>query len=241
MDVISKLVAEALRQARIVQKCLDAKTIPLLEPRDRAFASDISRRIARRDIISEAFLTDLQALLVMINARAGDETTFGLAWSRARPVMRLRGSGSKRLRGCLPGRLRQNGGPRICGCRFARCRAGLFDRQRSLRHVTLSSASHVCAALTEPWLPASGRITRKRARQVPFFCCFVWRAIDILGHISPRGTPGRIWIPYQLTTRNFASAPSLSRCGNGLCTCARLYFTPDTTSCSVFIAMPPCE
>lgn len=78
MDVISELVAEALRQARFVQKCLDAKTIPLLELRDRAFATDISRRIARRDIISEAFLTDLEALLMMINARVGEETTW--AW-----------------------------------------------------------------------------------------------------------------------------------------------------------------
>jgi hypothetical protein len=78
MDVISELVAEALRQARLVQKCLDAKTIPLLEPRDRASASDISRRIARRDIISEAFLADLEAFLVLIDARAEEET--GFAW-----------------------------------------------------------------------------------------------------------------------------------------------------------------
>jgi hypothetical protein len=78
MDVISELVADALRQARLVQKCLDAKTIPLLEPQDRAIASDISRRIARRDIISEAFLADLEAFLEIIYAREEAETT--IAW-----------------------------------------------------------------------------------------------------------------------------------------------------------------
>jgi hypothetical protein len=78
MDAISELVAEALRQARLVQKSLDARTIPLLEPRDRAFAFNISRRITRRAIVNEGFLADLEALLVMIDARADEETSF--AW-----------------------------------------------------------------------------------------------------------------------------------------------------------------
>lgn len=41
------------------------------------------------------------------------------------------------------------------------------------------TAHHWCAVLTEQSSPFSGRITRKRARQPPSFCCFSWRAIEI--------------------------------------------------------------
>lgn len=78
MDIVTDLVADALRQARFVRKCLDAKIIPLLDPRHRAFATDISRQLARRDILTEAFLLDLDAFLALLDAAIEGGTT--LAW-----------------------------------------------------------------------------------------------------------------------------------------------------------------
>lgn len=78
MDVISELVADALRQARLVRKCLDAKTIPLLDPRHRRFASDISRRIANREIVTEAFLGALESLIVLLDGEVDAGTS--VAW-----------------------------------------------------------------------------------------------------------------------------------------------------------------
>ena len=78
MDVISELVADALRQARLVRKCLDAKAIPLLDPRRRMFAVDISRRIANREIVNEAFLRDLEAFIVLVGDEVDEGTSF--AW-----------------------------------------------------------------------------------------------------------------------------------------------------------------
>jgi hypothetical protein len=76
MDAISELVADALRQARVVRKCLDSRSIPLLDPRRRTFATDISRRIASRDIVNEAFLRDLEAVIALI----GDEVDAGTSY-----------------------------------------------------------------------------------------------------------------------------------------------------------------
>ncbi|CTQ33924.1 hypothetical protein [Jannaschia rubra] len=78
MDMISELVADALRQARLVRKCLDAKAIPLLDPRHRTFAGDISRRIASRKIVNEAFLHDLEAFIVLVSKEVEAGTT--IAW-----------------------------------------------------------------------------------------------------------------------------------------------------------------
>lgn len=78
MDMVTDLVADALRQARFVRKCLDAKIIPLLDPRHRTFATDISRRLARRDILNEPFLLDLEAFLAVINEAIENGTT--LIW-----------------------------------------------------------------------------------------------------------------------------------------------------------------
>ncbi len=78
MDMVTDLVADALRQARLVRKCLDAKMIPLLDPRQRIFATDISRRLARRDILTEAFLLDLEAFLAVVDEVIENGTT--LAW-----------------------------------------------------------------------------------------------------------------------------------------------------------------
>lgn len=76
MDVISELVADALRQARLVRKCLDAKVMPLLDVRRRTFASNISRRIANREIVTEAFLRDLEAFIAIVGEVVDQETTF---------------------------------------------------------------------------------------------------------------------------------------------------------------------
>jgi hypothetical protein len=78
MDVVTDLVADALRQARLVRKCLDTKMIPLLDPRHRVFATDISRRLARRDILTEAFLLDLEAFLAVVDKAIEKATT--VAW-----------------------------------------------------------------------------------------------------------------------------------------------------------------
>ncbi|KIC32135.1 hypothetical protein [Leisingera sp. ANG-S5] len=78
MDNVSGLVAVALGHSRTVGKCLDAKIIPLLAPRHRKIAGDISRRIGARTIINETFLSDLEALIVLLGQEAEKETTF--AW-----------------------------------------------------------------------------------------------------------------------------------------------------------------
>lgn len=78
MDKVSQLVAEALGQARLVGKCLDEKIIALLEPSHRSFASKISKRIAAGSIISETFLRDLEAFIVLLRRLADDETAY--AW-----------------------------------------------------------------------------------------------------------------------------------------------------------------
>ncbi len=78
MDVISQLVADALRQSRVVQKCLDSRIIPLLEPRHRSFATDISRRIAGREIVNEAFLRDLDAFIGRLDQEVSEGTS--LVW-----------------------------------------------------------------------------------------------------------------------------------------------------------------
>ncbi|EAQ04580.1 hypothetical protein OB2597_04840 [Pseudooceanicola batsensis HTCC2597] len=78
MDLIAQRVADALRQARVVGKCLDEKIIPMLETRDRAFAGNISRRIAARDIVSEEFLRDLEAFTLRIEREVEEGTT--LIW-----------------------------------------------------------------------------------------------------------------------------------------------------------------
>lgn len=75
MDKVSDLVAEALGRARVVRKCLDGRTIPLLEPCHRTFASDISRRIGTRSIVNEAYLRDLEAFIVLLDELAERETS----------------------------------------------------------------------------------------------------------------------------------------------------------------------
>lgn len=76
MDVISEHVVDALRQGRHVRKCLDAKVIPLLDPRRRTFASNISQRIAAREIVTEAFLRDLEAFIALVGEVVDQETSF---------------------------------------------------------------------------------------------------------------------------------------------------------------------
>jgi hypothetical protein len=78
MDKVSDLVAEALGHARLVRKCLDGNVIPLLEPRHRTFASDISRRIGTRSFVTEGFLRDLEAFIALLDERADSETSY--AW-----------------------------------------------------------------------------------------------------------------------------------------------------------------
>ena len=78
MEMVIDLVADALRQARLVRKCLDAKLISLLEPRHRTFATDISRRLAQQDILNEAFLRDLEAFLAVLDMVIESGTT--LVW-----------------------------------------------------------------------------------------------------------------------------------------------------------------
>ncbi|MEY8841018.1 hypothetical protein AB9K41_18480 [Cribrihabitans sp. XS_ASV171] len=76
MDKVSQHVADALGQSRLVRKCLDDKIIALLEPTHRSFASELSKRIAEGSIISETFLRDLEAFIVLLDRLASDETTF---------------------------------------------------------------------------------------------------------------------------------------------------------------------
>ncbi|MCP1169379.1 hypothetical protein [Limimaricola litoreus] len=76
MDKVSNLVAEALGYARVVRKCLDGKIIPLLEPRHRSFASEISRRIGTRSLMTEGFLRDLEAFIALLNEQADGETSY---------------------------------------------------------------------------------------------------------------------------------------------------------------------
>lgn len=78
MDKVSDLVAEALGLARVVRKCLDGRIIPLLEPRHRTFASEIGRRIGTRSIMTEAYLRDLEAFIVLLDKLAKRETSH--AW-----------------------------------------------------------------------------------------------------------------------------------------------------------------
>ncbi|SER47994.1 hypothetical protein SAMN04490244_101200 [Tranquillimonas rosea] len=78
MDRIAEIVADALGQSRLVRKCLDAKIIPILDPRHRSFAGDISRRISSRNIVNEAFLRDIETLIVRIGEEAESETSY--AW-----------------------------------------------------------------------------------------------------------------------------------------------------------------
>lgn len=78
MDRTTELVADALRQARVVRKCLDAKAIPLLEPRQRTSAGAIGRRIAARTVICEAFLRDIEAFIILLGDEVEDGST--LAW-----------------------------------------------------------------------------------------------------------------------------------------------------------------
>lgn len=78
MDKATELVANALGQARVVRKCLEAKAIPLLQPRQRTFAVAISRRIAARTIVSEAFVRDLEAFIILLGQEVKDGSS--LAW-----------------------------------------------------------------------------------------------------------------------------------------------------------------
>lgn len=78
MDKISELVADALGHARAVRNCLEAKAIPLLEPRQRAFAVAISRQIEAKIIMDEAFLRDIKAFTMLIGEKVEDGST--LAW-----------------------------------------------------------------------------------------------------------------------------------------------------------------
>ncbi|MDX5417416.1 MAG: hypothetical protein LPK88_14000, partial [Alphaproteobacteria bacterium] len=78
MEMVTELVADALRQARFVRKYLDAKIIPLLDPRHRTFATNISRRLVQRDILNEALLIDLDAFLAVIGEAIENGTT--LTW-----------------------------------------------------------------------------------------------------------------------------------------------------------------
>lgn len=79
MNNITDLVADALGQARVVRKCLEARAIPLLEARQRTSAVAISRRIAARTIICEAFLSDIETFIILIGNEVEDGST--LAWN----------------------------------------------------------------------------------------------------------------------------------------------------------------
>ncbi|MCZ4262224.1 hypothetical protein O4G76_15385 [Limimaricola sp. G21655-S1] len=78
MDKISKLVADALGQARAVRKRLETKVIPLLEPRQRTTAVAISRQIEAKTIMEEALLRDIKAFIMLIGEEVEDGST--LAW-----------------------------------------------------------------------------------------------------------------------------------------------------------------
>lgn len=78
MDKINDFVAEALGHARVVRKNLDGKVIPLLQPRHRAFASEVSRRIGARSIMTETFLRDVEAFIAILGEQAERETSY--AW-----------------------------------------------------------------------------------------------------------------------------------------------------------------
>ncbi|MBU2963046.1 hypothetical protein KO516_19865 [Citreicella sp. C3M06] len=78
MDRITEIIADALGQSRLVRKCLDEKIIPMLDTQHKTFAGDISRRISSRNIVNEAFLRDIETLIIRFGDEVASETSY--AW-----------------------------------------------------------------------------------------------------------------------------------------------------------------
>ncbi|MCZ4262610.1 hypothetical protein O4G76_17370 [Limimaricola sp. G21655-S1] len=76
MDQVSDFVAEALGHSRLVRKGLDDNITPLLEPRHRTFAAELSRRISARTIVNEAFLRDIAAFIDLLEKEVERETSY---------------------------------------------------------------------------------------------------------------------------------------------------------------------
>lgn len=74
-NMVTEQIAEALRQARLVRKCLEARIIPILPQRERTFAIELGRRLAQGDFLVEVFLLDLEALLAQIGTVVDEGTT----------------------------------------------------------------------------------------------------------------------------------------------------------------------
>lgn len=74
-EMVTEQIAEAFRQARLVRKCLDARIIPILPPRQRTFTTELSRRLARGEFLNEVSLLDLEALLAQIGSAVDEGTT----------------------------------------------------------------------------------------------------------------------------------------------------------------------
>lgn len=72
-ETVSRLAAVALMQAHITAEALRDAVIPSLEPSKRGFAKSMAGRIARREIFTDQFLQDLEAL----NASLGIEIDRG--------------------------------------------------------------------------------------------------------------------------------------------------------------------
>lgn len=77
MDRLTFLASVAFGQARIVQMLLENPVMLALDPTQRTFAENLSRRISRDKIFDEAFVRDLDAFVAFIQQLVADGTTVG--------------------------------------------------------------------------------------------------------------------------------------------------------------------
>lgn len=77
MDQIILRASAAFGQGRVVQMLLDDTILPVLDPAQRTFAQNLSRRIARDRILDETFLCDLDAFVAFIEKLIADGTVVG--------------------------------------------------------------------------------------------------------------------------------------------------------------------
>lgn len=68
-DLVARCATIALMQARIVAEELRGAAIRALSPSERAVAASLAKRIERRAIFDEQFLTDLEAFLAAVDTR----------------------------------------------------------------------------------------------------------------------------------------------------------------------------
>lgn len=78
MDRIALLASVAFGQSRIFLRCLHDTVLPALDPAQRTFVNNLSRRIEQDKIFEETFLRDLEAFSAIVRQLVVDGTT--AAW-----------------------------------------------------------------------------------------------------------------------------------------------------------------